>query len=53
MNLPVVECIVDTPVLPGKVEALSLPSLIFDLILPGEICNKVSDIAESGLVRRT
>ena len=46
MNLPVVECIVDTPVLSGKVEALSLPSLIFDMILPGEICNKVSDIAE-------
>ena len=48
MNLPVVECIVDTPVYAGKVEALSLPSFIFDMLLPGEICNKVSDIAESG-----
>ena len=48
MNLPVVECIVDTPVFSGKVEALRLPSLIFGMILPGEICNKVSDIAKSG-----
>ena len=40
MNLPVVACIVDTPVLSGKVEALSLASLIFDMIIPGEICNK-------------
>ena len=48
MNLPVVECIVDTPVFSGKVEVLSLPSLIFDMILTGEICSKVSDIAESG-----
>ena len=48
MNLSVVECLVDTPVLSGKVEALSLPSLIFVMILPGEICNKVSDIAENG-----
>ena len=47
MNLPVVECVIDTPVFSGTVEALSLPSLIFDMILPGVICNKVSEIAES------